>query len=146
MLITKDKITELIPQRPPILMIDELVAQDDQQTITAFEIKPDNLFVSDHELEEAGIIENIAQSAAARAGYYYQLHNQKPPLGFIGAISKVIISRYPKVGEKLKTVIVLKSEVFNISLIKGTTFVGETQIAECEMKIVIDDQKTDTIH
>ena len=140
MLIEKKDIESLVPQRSPILMIDELIEQDEQKTVTHFEVLNTNLFIRNGEMEEAGIIENIAQSAAARAGYYYQQQNATPPLGFIGAVSKVKINRYPKVGEKLKTLIEMKSEVFNITLIKGSSFVGDEQIAECEMKIVIDDQ------
>ena len=141
MLVEKNNITDLLPQRDPILMVDSLISQTETATETMFTIIPTNMFVRDHELQEGGILENIAQSAAARAGYYYKLQNQIPPMGFIGAITKVLIARYPKVGETLKTVIEIKSQVFNITLVKGTTFVGEEQIAECEMKIVIDDSK-----
>jgi 3-hydroxymyristoyl/3-hydroxydecanoyl-(acyl carrier protein) dehydratase len=141
MLVEKNNITDLLPQRHPILMIDSLISQNELVTVTNFEVLDSNMFVRDSELQEGGIIENIAQSAAARAGYYYKIHNQTPPMGFIGAITKVIIARYPKVGETLRTVIEMKSEVFNITLVKGITFVGEEQIAECEMKIVIDDSK-----
>lgn len=141
MLVEKNNITDLLPQRHPILMIDSLISQNELVTVTNFEVLDSNMFVRDNELQEGGIIENIAQSAAARAGYYYKIHNQTPPMGFIGAVTKVIIARYPKVGETLRTVIEMKSEVFNITLVKGITFVGEEQIAECEMKIVIDDSK-----
>lgn len=141
MLIEKNNITDLLPQRKPILMIDSLLSQNETITVTNFVVSDSNMFVRDNELQEGGILENIAQSAAARAGYYYKIHNEVPPMGFIGAITKVLIARYPKVGETLRTVIEMKSEVFNITLVKGTTFVGEEQIAECEMKIVIDDSK-----
>ena len=120
-------------------MVDSLISQTEDKTVTNFEILATNMFVKDKEMQEAGIIENIAQSAAARAGYYYQKQSMTPPLGFIGAISKLKIDRYPLVGEVLSTVIEMKSEVFNITLIKGTTYIDGAQIAECEMKIVIDD-------
>ena len=141
MLVDKNNITDLLPQREPILMIDFLISSDETTTVTNFEVRDSNMFVRDNELQEGGIIENIAQTAAARAGYYYKTQNQTPPMGFIGAITKVIIARYPKVGEVLRTMVEVKSEVFSVTLVKGVTFVGEEQIAECEMKIVIDDTK-----
>ncbi|MCG8573256.1 MAG: hypothetical protein MI810_00110 [Flavobacteriales bacterium] len=141
MLVNKENITDLLPQRPPILMIDTLMHQDEQKTITNFDVLDSNIFVRDGEFQESGIIENIAQTAAARAGYYYKMHNETPPLGFIGAVSKVKIDRYPKVGETLTTTVEMKNEVFTVTLIKGTTYVGEEKIAECEMKIVIDDPR-----
>lgn len=127
-------------------MIDTLDYQDDQRTETAFEVLSSNMFVRDGKMQEGGVIENIAQTAAARAGYYYQQHNETPPLGFIGAVSKVVIDRYPSVGETLRTVVTMKSEVFNITLITGQTFVGDEQIAQCEMKIVIDDPRKAQVH
>ncbi len=141
MLVDKENITELLPQRPPILMIDTLISQDEERTVTHFEILDTNMFIRDGEFQESGIIENIAQTAAARAGYYYKMHNETPPLGFIGAVSKVKIDRYPKSGDTLRTMVEMKHEVFNITMIKGYTFIGDEQIAECEMKIVIDDPR-----
>ena len=141
MLVNKENITELIPQRPPILMIDSLLDQSQEHSETSFEVLDSNMFVRDGELQESGIIENIAQTAAAGAGYYYKTHNETPPLGFIGAVSKVKIDRYPKVGEVLRTRVEIRNEVFQVSLVKAYTFVGDEQLAECEMKIVIDDPR-----
>ena len=142
MLVNKNEIEQLIPQRAPILMIDTLLSQDELKTETTFEVLESNIFIRNNHLQEGGIIENIAQSAAARAGYYYKTNNLTPPLGFIGGISKLEIFANPKVGDVLRTVIEKKNEVFNITLIKGTSFVGEQAIATCEMKIVIDDSTT----
>ena len=141
MLVSKDHIKNLIPQREPILMIDELVEQDEHKTVTSFLVTPENMFMRDGKLQEGGLLENIAQSAAARAGYYYHQMNENPPLGFIGAISKVKIEGFPEANDLLKTTIEMKSEVFNITLIRGFVEVNGNIIADCEMKIVIDDNR-----
>lgn len=138
-LVAKEKIETIIPQRNPIIMIDELVEQTAEQTVCALEVRADNLFVELNELQAPGIVENIAQSAAARAGYHYWLKNEKPPIGFIGAISKLVIHHTPAVGSKLRTIITPKSEVFNITLVAAESYVGNQKVAECEMKIVINE-------
>ena len=75
MLIDQANITKLIPQRPPILMIDALLEQDDVSTSTSFEVRSDDMFIRDGKLLPEGMLENIAQTAAARAGYYYHQQN-----------------------------------------------------------------------
>ncbi len=146
MLTTKENIPQIIPQRPPIVMIDQLISQEEKQSVTEFQIQPDGLFVRDGKLTEGGIIENIAQTAAAGAGYHYRKQGEVPPLGFIGAVSKVEVLRNPSVGETLRTVVEIKHEVFTVTLVQGTSFVGEEKIAGCEMKIVIDDPRKAQIH
>ena len=137
MLIDQANITKLIPQRPPILMIDALLEQDDVSTSTSFEVRSDDMFIRDGKLLPEGMLENIAQTAAARAGYYYHQQNATPPLGFIGAITKVEINGQPKIGDVLKTTVSVKSEVFNITLIIGKIERNGEILAQCEMKIVL---------
>ena len=88
-------------------------------------------------LREPGIIENIAQTAAARAGYESQINGKTPPIGFIGDVSKLSILRLPITGAVLKTTVSPIQQVFDITLVKGIVEDGSGIVAECEMKIVI---------
>ncbi len=54
-----------IPQKPPMVMVDRIVEINDMTTVTAFLIRADNVFVDNGLFREPGLIENIAQSAAA---------------------------------------------------------------------------------
>lgn len=148
MLVDKENITDLLPQRAPILMVDTLEEWDKEtrETKTSFVVEESNMFVKDGKLQEGGVIENIAQTAAAGAGYYYKINNETPPLGFIGAVSKVKINRYPNVGEKLHTTVAIKNEVFTVTLVTAYSEVNGERIAECEMKIVIDDPRKAQVH
>ena len=139
-LVDKDHITEYIPQKPPIVMIDAIISCDDVSVTTQLEIAADNIFVQDGFLQEPGVIENMAQTAAAKAGYEAKKQNAEPFLGFIGAIKDLKIHSLPKVGDVLKTTVTVKMDVMGITLIGATSMCGNTQIADCEMKIVI--QKT----
>ena len=60
---------ELIPQRPPFVMIDKLLSCDMVVTTTELEVREDNIFVADGRLTAEGLMENIAQTCAARMGY-----------------------------------------------------------------------------
>lgn len=129
-------ILELIPQRPPFLMIDKLVSFDKIITATRFTVRKDNLFYEDGKFYEAGIIENFAQTCAARMGYISKIINSdEVRLGFIGAIKNLKIYFFPKAGDTIETQIEVASEYFNITLVKAKSVSNGKVVAECEMKI-----------
>src|SRR3954462_6542255 len=107
-LVDKKNITEYIPQRHPIVMIDTLDYCDHITTKTTFKIEPGCMFVKNGKLHEPGIIENIAQTAAAKAGYEVKKLGQEPLLGFIGAVKNLKIYALPEAGNLLETSIAIK--------------------------------------
>lgn len=136
-LVSKEHITEYIPQAQPIVMIDTLTYCEGTTTKTTFKIEENNVFVKNGILHEPGIIENIAQTAAAKAGYEVKKLGAEPLLGFIGAVKDLKIHAFPKVGEVLETTVVIKAEVMGVTLIEGNSVCNGVKIAECEMKIFI---------
>ena len=126
-----------IPQRHPIVMIDTLVHVAGAVTDTSLTVLSDTLFVKDHVFQEPGLIENIAQTAAAGVGYTCAINNTVVPVGFIGAIKNLRIEYLPKVGDTINTRVEVLEEIFDMTLIKGESFVGTTLAASCEMKIVL---------
>jgi predicted hotdog family 3-hydroxylacyl-ACP dehydratase len=75
-----DSILELIPQRAPIVMVNEFVGIEGNVSRTRFAVYNENIFVDNGCLSECGLIEHIAQSAAARVGYIFKSNNQPIPL------------------------------------------------------------------
>lgn len=136
-LVQKEQITDYIPQRSPIVMIDTLNFCEGNTTITRFEVKEDNVFVKDGLLHEPGIIENIAQTAAVKAGYEVKKNGDEPLLGFIGAIKDLVIYKLPEIGDVLETTVTLKMDVMGITLVEGISSCNGNKIASCEMKIFI---------
>ena len=133
-------ILDLLPQQPPFVMVDKLLYCDREKTTTALTVHKDNIFVENDELTEAGVMENIAQTCAARMGYINKyIHSDKVKLGFIGAIKNLVIEELPKTGDELKTTIDVVNEVFNITLVNAQVEINEKLIASCEMKISLSD-------
>ena len=136
-------ILDLLPQRPPFIMVDKLTYYDPIVTKTVFTVREDNLFCKDGKMEEAGLIENIAQSCAARMGYKEKTEPQRDgviKIGFIGMIKKMDLLRSPLVGEVLDTTVEIKEEIFNSTLVETTVKVSDETIATCEMKIYLTDK------
>ncbi len=84
-------IHELLPQQEPFVMIDRLVYCDKTVTLAETEIRNDHIFVENGHLTASGLIENIAQTCAARIGYYNYIHKKGIQIGFIGAIRNMDI-------------------------------------------------------
>jgi predicted hotdog family 3-hydroxylacyl-ACP dehydratase len=127
----------LIPQRPPIVMVDSFFGIEENCSYSGLTVTSDNIFCEAGKLQEPGIIEHIAQSAAARIGFIYTQQGAQVPLGFIGSVDKLKIYNLPEVGMKLFTEITVVQEVFDITLIAAQVKAGEELIAECRMKIFI---------
>jgi predicted hotdog family 3-hydroxylacyl-ACP dehydratase len=141
MIVLKENIESLIPQRQPFVMIDELSFSDGNHTRTGLQIRADNIFVENNRFTEPGLLENIAQTAAARAGYEANKENAPVRVGYIGAVKNFEVFDLPKVGDTIETEIIIGNQVFDVSVIKGSVSCNKRVIAKCEMKIFIKNHK-----
>ncbi len=137
-LVKTEDITGFIPQRAPFVMVDSLVSRENSIARSNFQIKDDNILVEDGIFSVSGLLENIAQTAAANVGYECSLNNIPVPIGFIGAISKVKVFDQVHVNTKIETSIEIKHEIFNITLIQGEVKQNGKTIISCEMKIMVE--------
>lgn len=132
-----EALLDLIPQSPPMVMIDGLIVSEENLFKTRFQIEADNVFVANNRFSEAGLLENIAQTAAAGFSYQNRAGNKPIPIGFIGAIQNLRIHELPPAGVHISTVVTVKHAVMNIVVINGTVSCKESVIAQCDMKIVL---------
>jgi len=133
-------ILELLPQRPPFVMVDRLVSYDPVLTKTVFVVRPDNIFCDNGRLSAAGLCENIAQTCAARLGYINYTSGQPVRIGYIGSVNNFEIFRTPLAGETLETTIQVMQEVFNITLVHARVMSGQEILAESDLKIALADE------
>ena len=129
------QILTLIPQRPPMVMVDAFYGIEDGVSRSGLTVADGNIFCKGGRLREPGIVEHIAQSAAARVGYIFTQRGEQVPLGFIGSVDKLTISHLPKVGSQMQTEISVLQEMGGLSLISAKTEDNDGTVAECRMKI-----------
>ncbi len=132
-------ITDLIPQRPPFVMVDRVISCDETDAVAEFAIREDNIFLDDMVFSPAGIIENMAQSCAARMGCISMMNNGSVKIGYIGDIRNCSILRQPRCNEVLSTYVHVMEEVFNLTLAEVTTKIADEVIATARMKIALTD-------
>ena len=128
----------LLPQQEPFVMVGCLIQIDEKSFATETLVKVENIFVDDGCLSASGLIENIAQTCAARIGFVNKYILQKGiQIGFIGAVRNLEILSLPQVGQTITTKVEVVEEVFGMTLAKATvTCEGETLVTT-EMKIAL---------
>ena len=130
-------ITDYIPQRPPFVMIDKLLSATPTGAETRWKVPAENVLLVENELPAAGLMENVAQSAAAWIGKQARDKNEPVRIGVIGAVKKMTVHRLPQVGETLQTTISVIESVFDITLIHAVIQSENGLVAELDLKIAL---------
>ena len=136
MIIPKHKIQDFIPQRPPFIMIDNLLAAGDRYFKAGFTITPQNIFLEHDCLREFALIENIAQTASAGLAFSGHYKGKGKPEGYLGSISKLQLYQLPKVNDTIYTIVNILAQLDTMFLIKGVNYLGGETLMECELKLV----------
>jgi predicted hotdog family 3-hydroxylacyl-ACP dehydratase len=131
-------ITDLIPQRHPMVLIDRLTYSDETSARGCLFIEKSNIFSENGFLQEGGLIEFIAQTAAAFDGYRRLSAQKEVKPGFIGSVKKLTVLTLPEINTEIQTEIIVDNELLGYTLITGKIYQHNLVIAECEMRILAE--------
>lgn len=129
-------IGEILPQQPPFRFVDSFENYTEDGAVVAFTPqRGKQLLMEDGHLSAAGLVEHMAQASAARVGYVskYILHIPVS-IGFIGQVRKLIINRLPREGERIETEVLIRQEVFKITLADIVVRSGSEVLASASLK------------
>ena len=128
----------ILPQQDPFVMIGKLVHFELVSSITETKIEESCIFVDEGEMSAAGLLENIAQTCAARIGFYnkYVLHNDVR-VGFIGAVRNYTVHRLPVAGSVISTKVDVLEEVFGMTLAEAEIRCQGEVIVTAEVKLSV---------
>ena len=129
-------IPDLIPQRPPMQMIDLLIYADERTARGKLSVKETNLFIKEGKLSESALIEFIAQTAAAYTGYNNMIKNNTVTEGYIGAVKNLEVTELPVTGDELFCDIEVVNEIIGFTIVNGSVKLNDRTIASCEMRIL----------
>jgi len=131
---------EFIPQKPPFVLVDKLLYVDGKTSRCSFTIPEGNLFTDEGYYSTAGLVESMAQTAAAGTGYLSRKEDKPVPLGYIGAVQKLEVFDWPPVNAEIHMTINLITNIMQVSLVSGIVQYREKTLATCEMKIFVNSQ------
>lgn len=130
-------ISHIIPQCPPFVFVDEVAYADEEGAEVYYTITKECPLVDDDRLPLAGVLEHVAQSCAARIGNLQITKNEPVRIGYIGAVKTLALKRMPKVGERMRTKVMLMESVLDISLLQCDTFIEGECIAQTTLKLAL---------
>jgi predicted hotdog family 3-hydroxylacyl-ACP dehydratase len=130
-------ILDLIPQRAPFVMIDRLVYSGEKSAKGSLFISESNILCHNNCFQESGLIEFIAQTAAAYTGYLTVTANKEVVKGFIAAVKDLVIYSLPSSGTEIQSEITVDNELLGYTIISGRIFQSTTLVAECELRILL---------
>ena len=134
-----EDIKQVIPQREPFIMLDEIETCDDIHAVTALTVRADNYFMlPDGTISETCLVEHIAQSCSAMMGcQILNQHFDNPPVGLIGEVKRFECQRRPQAGEKVSTTIEFGFTFGNVTIATGESRIDDEPIAKVQLKIFV---------
>ncbi len=129
---------DFIPQQYPFQCIDDIVECDEEKTICTFRIPENHVMFDADGLSEQALLEVMAQTAAAGAGFRAQSLGQGIQKGFIGAIKHIQIQQRPPARALIRAEVRPLHQIGQASIVQAKTFLGELEIASCELTIFVE--------
>ncbi len=149
---TNIDISKFLPHRAPMLMVDMIHKLSDNEVVTSFLIKKENIFVKNNTFLEAGLVENAAQTCSSIVGKDFFLDDNFETkedvkvIGFISAIKKVAIYKCPNVNQEIQTIANLvsrfDSDEYSICTISCNSYCKEEKLLEAELNLFVQEIKS----
>lgn len=131
----------LLPQQKPFILVGSITHFDMDCVVTETTISEECIFVENGVMLLPGLIENIAQTCAARIGYVNKYILKKGiQIGFIGAIKNLVSHGMPKVGDVVTTEVRIIEEIFGMVLAKAEVRRKDTLLVSSEIKIALREE------
>lgn len=119
-------------------MVGKLVHFEMDSSTTETPIREDNLFVENGCFGPCGMMENIAQTCAARIGFYNKYILEKDvQIGYIGAIRDYKVLGKAPVSSVITTKVDVLEEVFGMTLAEATVQCDGQTIATGQVKLAV---------
>ena len=134
-------IHEVLPQQEPFVMVGRLTQFALDTSTTETLVAEDNIFVEDGRFSAFGMMENIAQTCAARIGFYNKYILLKPvEIGYIGAIREYVVHALAPAGSLLTTTVDVEEEIFGMTLARATVRCGEEILATARVTLSVQNE------
>lgn len=131
---------QLIPHRSPMRLVDALLSCEAGSGTTGACLGADSIVADERGvLDEAALVELIAQSYAAVKGYDDLLNGKPVGKGFLVGIRKLRITGTAHAGDRLLTSVTTVAAIEGFSVIEGTVSRGDDEIASGTMKVWLVD-------
>ena len=127
---------ELLPHRPPMLLLDDILGYDDAHVRAVLTIHPASAFLEAEGVPSIVGVEYIAQACAAWSGLQARLVGRAPRLGFLlGARGLRLHRPWFRRGERLLVSVALAYRDAQLASFQGSITVGEAIAVESDLTV-----------
>ena len=131
-------VNELLPQQPPFVMVDALTHYEEKIVISETTVRASNIYVDNGTMQCYGLIENIAQTCAARIGYINKyILRRGIQIGYIGSLKNLTIESLPQIGDIITTEIQIQDEILDMILVTAIVRKDNQTLASTDLKIAL---------
>ncbi|MGN1220333.1 MAG: pseudouridylate synthase, partial [Candidatus Cryptobacteroides sp.] len=117
---------------------DKLTHFEMTTSTTELTVNESNIFVDNGRFSPSGMMENMAQTCAARLGFYNKyILKKEVQVGFIGAVRNYVIEEMAPVGSTISTTVDIIEEVFGMTLAQASVKCCGKIIATAEIKLSV---------
>jgi predicted hotdog family 3-hydroxylacyl-ACP dehydratase len=128
----------LLPHRPPLLMIDRLLACEGLEGTVESILKPGNPFLNGEGLlYRPAMVELVAQSFAAIKGFADRREGKPAGKGFLVGVKRFAFFHQAKLGQRLLIRIIPTGETEEFGLAQGRIHCGDTLLAEGTVMVFV---------
>jgi 3-hydroxyacyl-[acyl-carrier-protein] dehydratase len=121
---------QLIPHRPPLRLIDRLLAYDGLQGVVESTLLPGSICLQDDgSIEQAALVELVAQSFAAVKGYADSQKGQPGGRGFLVGVKQFTFQGQAHGNERLLITVTMSGKTDEFALAEGRVTRGEELLA-----------------
>ncbi|WP_432822807.1 3-hydroxyacyl-ACP dehydratase [Trichloromonas sp.] len=129
---------QLMPHRPPMRLVERLVAYAGQEGVVEAMVAADDLMVAgDGRLDEVALAELLAQAYAVVKGYGDSLSGNPVREGFLVGIRDVVFERAVFAGDQLRIAVRTVAAVEGFAVAEGEVWRGDEQVAHGSLKLWI---------
>ena len=126
----------LIPHRPPMLLIDQLIEVRERASVTEMTVRKDMIFVADNgQLDDASFPEIISQAIAAQEGFRKLGNRCRPQEGLLLGVKNMEILGSARVGDTLRISVVKAAKLGDFGIVRGEIHKGDELIVRGEIKV-----------
>jgi 3-hydroxyacyl-[acyl-carrier-protein] dehydratase len=135
------ELAELIPHRPPMVLIDALGECTAQAAEAVKTFLPDSCGVREGYVQQGALIEALAQTAAALFGRQARAQGRGVGVGMLVGVSAFRFHAPVRCGEPLKLSVTVTRHLPPLCLAEGRVWKGGLLVAEGSLKFYISGEE-----
>lgn len=128
----------LIPHRPPMVLIDEVVAWGATHIVARRGVRMGDPFVTAQGLDDAALLECIAQTIAAGDACYAAEHAGRVKRGYLTGLTGVTIQSRAAVGETIEVTADCLKRMDGMGLFEVQAKAGDRLLANGRYKLFVE--------